>query len=63
MLGRIAELKREKKFSVVDDNDDIGDCINKGEVKLLLWLPESSMLLLVVLHFNCCSNKSYFKGG
>ena len=36
VLGRIAELKREKKFSVVDDNDDIGDCINKGEVKLLL---------------------------
>lgn len=48
VLGHIGDLKSEENSLVVDDNDDIGNCINKGEVNLLLLLRGSPLELLVL---------------
>ena len=40
VLGHIGDLKSEENSLVVDDNDDIGNCINKGEVNLYFFYVE-----------------------
>ena len=57
VLGHIGDLKNEENSLEVDDNDDIGNCINKGEVNLLLLLRGSPLELLVLLRFNGCFDK------